>query len=134
MNLSTSHRRPLVVILSLPWPYARNLPRCGAVGREIDGGGVGGEIDPIARRGLLVGLLACTVTPAVSLLSAQKAVAAAAAAGAAGADAPSAALSVETYTDAIDGWRIDVPSAWAKWARALGDKKVDRFSNAAGAY
>ena len=137
MNLSTSHRRPLVVILSLPWPYARNLPRCGAVGREIDGGGVGGEIDPIARRGLLVGLLACTVTPAVSLLSAQKAVAAAAAAGAAGAagaDAPSAALSVETYTDAIDGWRIDVPSAWTKGEGSLGDKKVDRFSNAAGAY
>jgi hypothetical protein len=133
----SSHRRPLVAILSLPRPYARNLPRCGAVGREIDGGGVGGEIDPIARRGLLVGLLACTVTPAVSLLSAQKAVAAAAAAGAAGAagaDAPSAALSVETYTDAIDGWRIDVPSAWTKGEGSLGDKKVDRFSNAAGAY
>ena len=127
----SSHRRPLVAILSLPRPYARNLPRCGAVGREIDGGGVGGEIDPIARRGLLVGLLACTVTPAVSLLSAQKAVAAA---GAAGADAPSAALSVETYTDAIDGWRIDVPSAWTKGEGSLGDKKVDRFSNAAGAY
>ena len=104
------------------------------MGREIDGGGVGGEIDPIARRGLLVGLLACTVTPAVSLLSAQKAVAAAGAAGAAGADAPSAALSVETYTDAIDGWRIDVPSAWTKGEGSLGDKKVDRFSNAAGAY
>ena len=107
--------RPLVL---LPRSYARNRPRCGAVGR------VGGEIDPmdpmdpIARRGVLVGLLACTVTPAA----------------AAAADAPSSALSVETYTDAIDGWRIDVPSAWTKGEGSLGDKKVDRFSNAAGAY
>ena len=44
----------------------------------------------------------------------------------------SAATTTKTYTDAIDGWQIDVPMSWTQGEGTLGDKPANRFSNAAG--
>ena len=37
-----------------------------------------------------------------------------------------------TYKDTLDGWQIEVPANWTQGEGSLGDKKQDRFSNAAG--
>ena len=39
---------------------------------------------------------------------------------------------ITLYTDAVDGWRIEVPANWTQGEGSLGNKKQDRFSNAAG--
>ena len=39
---------------------------------------------------------------------------------------------IAQYMDAVDGWRIDVPANWTQGEGSLGNKKQDRFSNAAG--
>ena len=46
--------------------------------------------------------------------------------------ADGAASQIAQYTDTLDGWRIDVPANWIQGEGSLGNKKQDRFSNAAG--
>jgi hypothetical protein len=41
-------------------------------------------------------------------------------------------IQLSTYIDPIDGFTVDVPASWTLGEGSLGEKKQDRFSNAAG--
>lgn len=41
-------------------------------------------------------------------------------------------VQTEVYNDAMDGFSINIPEGWTMGTGNLGDKKMDRFSNAAG--